>query len=162
MAPTGVTMKRLGSFSVAENFKGFNDGGIICSFTLERRKIQQVPFHHEYKERFADYTEEYMGWREWILRLKAKDDGTGLEPYKWKEESVLWKDERPRAIVEWGENKMLITGDPTHMYMVYDWEVVKYIPDEVEENYNKNLAFIMPCFDQEKFPHLAICSKKYI
>ena len=45
LAPTGVTMKRLGSYSVAKGWDGFNDGGIICSFTLERRKVQQIPFH---------------------------------------------------------------------------------------------------------------------
>ena len=162
LAPTGVTMKRLGSYSVACNWKGFNDGGIICAFTLERKKIQQIPYHAEYNDRFAAYTDEYEGWREWIIRLKAKDDASGLVPYKWKEESILWKDERPRAIVEWGENKMLITGDPTHMYMCRNWEKVDFIEDEVEENYNKNLAFMMCNFDEEKFPQIAICSRKYI
>ena len=162
LAPTGVTMKRLGSYSVAKGWDGFNDGGIICSFTLERRKVQQIPFHAQYNERLASYTNEWEGWREWIIRLKAKDDATGLVPYKWKEESILWRDERPRAIVEWGKNKMLITGDPTHMYMVHDWEKVFFIEDEVEENYNKNLAVTMCCFDEVKFPQIAICSKKYI
>ena len=57
---------------------------------------------------------------------------------------------------------MLITGDPTHMYMVHDWEKVFFIEDEVEENYNKNLAVPMGCFDEEKFPQIAVCSKKYI
>ena len=70
---------------------------------------------------------------------------------------MVFKDELPMFIIEYGPNRLFITGLPTHMYLVTDWENVKIIEDPNRANSYKTCAFPMPDFSIESFPFLAVC-----
>ena len=89
--------------------------------------------------------------------MKLNQEGTSLIPYNEKTESTLFKDEAPGYPLEFAKNKLLVTGFPSHMYLVVDWCVVKCIFDPISANINKIYAFSLPEFDEVSFPFIVLC-----
>ena len=62
-------------------------------------------------------------------------------------------------IIEYAQNKLFVTVHPTCMFLVDDWVNVRCIQDPNQSNTWKTFAFIVPNFDMEKFPLIAVCGK---
>ena len=71
---------------------------------------------------------------------------------------MLFKDEAPNYLVEFAKNKMLITGYPSHNYIVHDWEAVSVLQNPEPQNFNY-FAMVMPDFDEVDFPFIALCGE---
>ena len=80
----------------------------------------------------------------WMLRLKVNKEGTGLIIYNTATESIIYQDELPNYPLEFAKNKLLVTGFPSHMYLIVDWSIVKCILDSNIANVKKTFAFPMP------------------
>ena len=63
-------------------------------------------------------------------------------------------------VIEYEPNRLFITGLPTHMYLVNEWENVKLIEDPNYANSYKTYAFPIPDFNVESFPFLAVCGSE--
>ena len=59
--------------------------------------------------------------------MKWDTDSLKLIFYNQEKDSMLFKDEAPNYLVEFAKNKMLITGYPSHNYIVHDWEAVSVL-----------------------------------
>merc|ERR1719510_1615761 len=62
-------------------------------------------------------------------------------------------------LLEYATNKLFVSGYPTHMYLVLDWETVILITDPNSKNTFKTFAFPVPNFDEETNPFIAVCGK---
>ena len=74
---------------------------------------------------------------------------------------MIFKNELPMYLLEYEENKLFVTSEPTHMYLVIEWETIILIEDPDEANSSKTYAFPLPGFDEE-FPFLAVCGEANI
>ena len=63
--------------------------------------------------------------------------------------------------LEFAKNRLLVTGFPSHMYLVEDWCVVKCIADPKATNI-KTYALPMPGFDEKSFPFIVVCGECHI
>ena len=50
-----------------------------------------------------------------------------LEMHHREKESMIFKDEEPSYLVEYAKNKLIVSGFPSHMYVVSEWKDVKVI-----------------------------------
>ena len=96
----------------------------------------------------------------WIIRLKVKDDVTGLEIYNQKSNSIILIDELPMLLIEYDQDKLFVTSFPTHMFLVIEWETVIEIEDPNFANTDKTFAFELPGFNIDSFPFLAVCGQE--
>ena len=78
-----------------------------------------------------------------MLRLKVNKEGTGLIIYNAATESIIYEHEFPNYPHEFAVNKLLVTGYPSHMYLIIDWSTVRYIQDLNTADV-KSFAFPMP------------------
>ena len=60
-------------------------------------------------------------------------------------------------LVEYAPHKLFVTGLPTHMYLVFNWETVVLITDPNPENTFKCHALPVPGFDEDTYPFIAVC-----
>ena len=74
---------------------------------------------------------------------------------------MIFKNELPMYLIEYELNKLFVTSEPTHMYLVIDWETIILIEDPNPANSSKTCAFPLPGFDEE-FPFLAVCGEANI
>ena len=84
------------------------------------------------------------------------ENGLCLNPYKTDDESILFMHELPGFLLEYGLNKLFVCCFNTHMFVVLDWETVKFIPDPNSANTFKTLAFPVPDFDEEANPFIVV------
>ena len=82
-----------------------------------------------------------------------------FELFNPKTESILFVNEHIRFLLEFGKNKLFVTVWNTCMFLIYDWVNVKCIIDPDRSNTYKSNAFLVPDFDLEKFPFIAVCGK---
>ena len=61
--------------------------------------------------------------------MKVKQDSKSLIAYNMSTESTIFKDVAPLYPLEFAKNRLLVTGYPSHMYLVEDWCVKKCIAD---------------------------------
>ena len=92
----------------------------------------------------------------------VQQDGSSLTSYNEINESMVFENTIIRYPFEYSKNKMLVTGHPSQMFLVIEWSIVKVIPDTNNSNINKNYAFLMPGFDENSFPFIAVCGKNHI
>jgi hypothetical protein len=59
-----------------------------------------------------------------VTRLELNENEKCLKPYKQETEAMVFKQELPMYLLEYKKNKLLVIGDPTHMYLVDDWEII--------------------------------------
>ena len=97
-----------------------------------------------------------------MLRLKVNKEGTGFFIYNAANESIIVEDEFPVYPYEFAKNKLLVTGFPTHMYLIIDWSAVKCILDSNTANIHKTFAFPMPQFDETTFPFIFVVGSQHI
>ena len=97
-----------------------------------------------------------------MLRLKLNKEGTSLIIYNEANESIIYKDEFPFYPLEFAKNRLLVTGTPSHMYLIIDWSSVKCILDSNTANVKKDFAFPMPQFDETTFPFIFVVGKQHI
>ena len=71
-------------------------------------------------------------------------EGTGLLIYNAATESIIFENELSKYPLEFAINKLLVTGSPSHMYLIIDWSTVKCILDSNTANIRKTFAFPMP------------------
>ena len=64
-----------------------------------------------------------------------------------------------RCIIEYAPNKLFVAGSPTCMFLIDDWVNVRCIHDPNSSNNAKNFAFLLPNFDVDAFPFIAVCGK---
>ena len=74
----------------------------------------------------------------------------------------MFKEEQPRNACEFKKNVFILTSDPLHMYCVYDWEVVKLIPDSSETNVDKNHTYLFAMYHEVDFPFVCISGKEHV
>ena len=62
--------------------------------------------------------------------------------------------------MEYAPNKLFATGYPTPCIFLFDnWASIKCIHDPNSSNIDKTFAFVVPSFDAENFPFIAVCGK---
>ena len=72
---------------------------------------------------------------------------------------MAFKDEGPNYLIEYAQNKLLITSGPSHSYTVSNWKEVRIIFGP--EHYNLNYYVLpLPGFDETTFPFFAVCGTK--
>ena len=99
------------------------------------------------------------------MRMQFSEDPMdGLDPLNKETESMVFAHELPMAIIEYAKNKLFITGTPTHMYLVDNWEgeSVTVIVDNHPANTFKTQTYLLPGFNEETFPFVAVSGKKYM
>ena len=82
-----------------------------------------------------------------------------LRPHKLDEESILFLHEMPMLLLEYAKDKLFVGGYPAHMYLVFDWEVVKFIAEHNPANTFKTYAFPVPDFDVVTNPFIVVLGK---
>ena len=60
-------------------------------------------------------------------------------------------------VVEFEKNKLLVTGHPSDIYLIIDWIDVKKIENPDMASSSMTYAFLLPYFDLDTFPFIAIC-----
>lgn len=91
-----------------------------------------------------------------VTRLEVNENEKCLEPYKQETEAMVFKHGLPMYLLEYKKNKLLVSGDPTHMYLVDDWDTVILIPDPNSANTLKTFAFPIPEFDEDTNPFMVV------
>ena len=61
--------------------------------------------------------------------------------------------------MEYAPNKIFATGEPTYMFLFDNWASIKCIHDPNSSNTDKTFAFMVPTFDADNFPFIAVCGK---
>ena len=149
------------SFGVATNHADCKEAGWIVVCAIDPNS-EQVPCKSIYGLQLANVT-SYIGGKFWILRVKLNQEGTCLITYNETTESILFKDEAPDYLFEFAKNKLLVSGmAASHIYLVVDWRVVKCIFDPITANTYKTYAFLLPGFDENSFPFIAVCGRYHI
>ena len=97
-----------------------------------------------------------------MLRVMVNNEGTGLIIYNQATESMFFEDEVPVFPLEYIKNKLLVTGFPSHVYLIFDWSTVKCIEDPNMANVYKTYAFTIPCFHETEFPFIFIVGEQNI
>ena len=100
-----------------------------------------------------------------VMRMQASADPMdGIEPLNQETDSIVFSDELPMAPIEYAPGKLFITGTPTHMYLVDDWrsDSVRVIIDNHPANTFKTQVHLLPGFNEETFPFIAVSGKKYL
>ena len=92
----------------------------------------------------------------WICRFKLTEDGTSLEVLNKETESILLKHEVIFFILEYAKNKLFMTVQHTWMFLIDNWATIRCIQDPDSQNM-QYYAFMVPQFDEEKFPFIAVC-----
>ena len=66
--------------------------------------------------------------------------------------------------MEYARNKLFVTGslDGADMYLVENWSNVSIIIDPYSENVAKTQAKLLPGFDVETFPFIAVTGKEHL
>ena len=149
-------------FGVATNHADCEETGWIIVCLIEEEDDEKFPCKSIYDQRLAKVTSR-IGRKYWILRVKLNKEGDSLMPYNEITESTLFKDEVPNYLFEFAKNKLLVSdGAASHMYLVVDWCVVKCIFDPITANTYKTYAFLLPGFNEESFPFIAVCGQYHI
>ena len=61
-------------------------------------------------------------------------------------------------LIEFAINELLITGYPSHLYIVKEWQSVKVLLDPNTANF-KYYVTPLPGFDEKRFPFFALCGQ---
>ena len=59
-------------------------------------------------------------------------------------------------LLEYAPNKLFVAGAPAHMYLVLNWDTVKFIVEPNPVNTFKSYAFPVPDFDEETNPFIVV------
>ena len=70
---------------------------------------------------------------------------------------MLVKDEYIGFMIEYADNKMFATGYPTCMFLIDEWNKIRCIQDPNLSNSEKDFCFMLPNFDVDNFPFIAVC-----
>ena len=92
-----------------------------------------------------------------VLRMKLRDNGLGLEVFHQNKQSIIFKDEIPVHVLEYAKDKLFISDH--HMYLVEDWLNVRVIFDPNLANTFKTQAMLLPGFDEQTFPFIAVTGR---
>jgi hypothetical protein len=111
-------------------------------FDVRDLNLDDVGYKSNYNSRLAKVA-EFIGNTFWMLRMMVNKEGTGLTTYNESFESMIVQDELPNYPLEYKKNKLIVTGEPSQMYHIDDWCIVKCIHDSNTANV-KNFAFPMP------------------
>ena len=95
----------------------------------------------------------------WVLRLAIDESGLCLRPHKVDEESMIFLHEVPMTLIEYAHNKLFVCCLQKHMYVALNWDAVKLIIDPNTANTFKTYAFLVPDFDEEANPFIAVLGK---
>ena len=75
---------------------------------------------------------------------------------------MIFKNEKPIYLVEYAINKLFITGYPSHMFIVINWQTVRIVTDPNQSNTSKTYSFLLPGFNEKTFPFVAVCGKMHL
>ena len=64
-------------------------------------------------------------------------------------------------MIEYAIDELLVTGFPSHLYRVKDWQSVEVILDPDSANF-KYYVSPLPGFDEKRFPFFALCGQQNI
>ena len=93
----------------------------------------------------------------WIVRFKLTKDGKSFEGFNMATESILIKHDYIGFMIEYAQDKLFATGDPTCMLLIDNWTNIRCIKDLDSSNIDKRFAFLVPDFDIADFPFIAVC-----
>ena len=71
-------------------------------------------------------------------------------------ESIVFKHEACHSVCEYLPNKMVIYGQPTHLFIVHNWKVLNKIEDDDSKNIDKHFICPIPNFHEKEFPFLVM------
>ena len=100
-------------------------------------------------------TEDFYGEAFIVLRLKLKDEMLCYEVENQENESIIFHHEEPSYLIEYAINELLITGYPSHLYRVKDWQSVEVLQDPNTANF-KYFGSPLPGFDERRFPFFVL------
>ena len=84
-------------------------------------------------------------------------DGNSFGIQNESTESFLMKNVQILYLIEYAHNRLFVTVNPAAMLLIDDWINVKRIQDSNSTNIDKTFAFLLPDFDEENFPFIAVC-----
>ena len=119
--------------------------------------MTEIPANFVYNSCLAE-NDTFKGRATIVVRLKQNENNFKLEVIKQKKESIVFKDEETNYLIEYAENKLVITGNPSHVYVVVNWCAVSVVNDPHPANY-KYFVQPLPGFDENSFPFLAFCGE---
>ena len=91
--------------------------------------------------------------------MKQRDiDRDGLEVSNQDSQSIIFKDEIPMHVLEYAKDKLFISV--VHMFLVEDWESVRVIFDPNLANTFKTQTMLLPGFDEQTFPFIAVTGQE--
>ena len=74
-------------------------------------------------------------------------------------ESILIRHEVVYFMVEYAKNKIFLTVQQTWMFLLDDWVRIRCIKESDSQNLQQ-YAFLVPGFNEENFPFIAVCGKE--
>ena len=141
--------------SITPSHKDKNGKGFIVTFKIDPNKISQVPRKSVYKKCLAN-DPTFIGDSYWVVRLTLDEKGLCLKLHKVDQESILFLHEVPMFLLEYSDDKLFVGGYPAHMYLVFDWETVKFIAEPNLANTFKTYAFPIPEFNEKTNPFIVV------
>ena len=60
-------------------------------------------------------------------------------------------------VLEYAENKLLVTGYPLNIYLIINWRWIYEIQNPSMANSFMTYAFVLPNFNDVDFPFIAVC-----
>ena len=105
---------------IASGFSTFEETSVICGFEINPDDIQNIETNSQYDKCLAN-DNTFKGKAFFIARLVKRGNSYKLEIYNQKKQSMIYKDEGTNFPFEYAKNKMVITSDPSHCYIVLEW-----------------------------------------
>ena len=96
--------------------------------------------------------------------MKMSHDCASIITYNEKSDSILLKYDKDdynleQSVLEYARGKLLVTGYFSQAYLIENFDTIKVINETNPNNDKKTDAFLMPQFDEKKFPFIVVCGK---
>ena len=116
---------------------------------------QRKYFKSEYYTPFVNYDNNAS----WILRVTLAKDGKLQMKDPGKNSIFVWY-ELPEAILEYADNKIIVSLYPSSFLFIEDWMPIRHLKQDLQ-NIQQYCIKPHPKFHLEKFPFIIVAGKNY-
>ena len=121
-----ISVTSLSTYGVTSSHSSIESSEFICSFGIDPEGEEEVPAF-SMDDQWRSEEEENKEEDNWIVRVKLNSDKSSLEVVNTKTESIHFKYEYIGYIIEYAKNKLFVTGDPICIFLIDDWQNVRFI-----------------------------------
>ena len=114
-----VSVVALQQHSIASNHKDWELNGFIMAFQFLPKEIDKVQRKSVYSLGLSG-DQSCEGETYFVTRLKIDESGKCLKPYNEQTEAMIFENECPAFLLEYGKNELFVTNG-TQMCLVHDW-----------------------------------------